>query len=127
MNKKAINSNKAPAAAGPYSHACLAGETLYISGQLGLDPDSGILAEGIEAQAKRGLSNLSAILETAAMTRANIIKTTIFLADMGDFGAVNAIYADYFKDLQEYPARSCVQVAALPKAALFEMEAIAVK
>ena len=127
MNKKAINAEKAPAAVGPYSHAILAGETLYISGQLGLDPQSGVLAKGIEAQAKRGLRNLSAILETVGMSPANIVKTTIFLADMGDFAKVNVIYADYFKELKEFPARSCVEVAALPKAALFEIEAIAVK
>ncbi|MGV8906823.1 MAG: RidA family protein [Acetobacterium sp.] len=127
MNKKAVNAEKAPAAVGPYSHAVLAGETLYVSGQLGLDPQSGVLETGIEAQAKRGLSNLAAILETAGMSPANIVKTTIFLADMGDFATVNTIYADYFKECQEFPARSCVEVAALPKAALFEIEAIAVK
>ncbi|KNZ42468.1 RidA family protein [Acetobacterium bakii] len=127
MNKKAIISDRAPAAVGPYSHAYLAGETLYTSGQLGLDPETGELAAGIAAQTKKGLENMSAVLESAGMTRANIVKTTIFLADIGDFAIVNGIYADYFKELSEYPARSCVQVAALPKAALFEIEAIAVK
>ena len=127
MNKQAINSKKAPAALGPYSHAVLAGETLYVSGQLGLDPESGALEVGVEAQAKKALDNLSAILETAGMTRANIVKTTIFLTDISDFTAVNAIYADYFKEIEAYPARSCVEVGALPKWALFEIEAIAVK
>ena len=127
MNKKAINAEKAPAAVGPYSHAYLAGETLYLSGQLGLDPGTGILEDGVAAQAERGLSNLANILESAGLSRKDIVKTTIFLADMNDFAAVNTIYADFFKDQNEYPARSCVQVAALPKAALFEIEAIAVR
>ena len=127
MNKKAIISDKAPAAVGPYSHAYLAGETLYISGQLGLDPQTGVLEAGIAAQTKKGLENLTAILKTVDMTKTDIVKTTIFLADMDDFATVNGIYADYFKELSEFPARSCVQVAALPKAALFEIEAIAVK
>lgn len=127
MNKKAINASKAPAAVGPYSHSYLAGETLYISGQLGLDPVTGELAEGVLAQAKQALKNLNAILETAEMSEKNIVKTTIFLSDMGDFGVVNEIYAEYFNALTEFPARSCVQVAGLPKGAAFEMEAIAVK
>jgi len=127
MNKKAVNSNKAPVAVGPYSHAYFAGETLYVSGQLGLNPETGMLEEGIEAQAERGLNNLAGILESAGLSRKNIVKTSIFLADMDDFTTVNGIYADFFKDQNEYPARSCVQVAALPKGALFEIEAIAVK
>lgn len=127
VNKQAINANKAPAAVGPYSHAYLAGETLYLSGQLGLNPETGELEEGVEAQARRGLSNLGAILESAGLRPGNIVKTTIFLTDMNDFTGVNAIYAEFFKDQNEYPARSCIQVAALPKGALFEIEAIAVK
>lgn len=127
MSKQGINADKAPAAVGPYSHAYLAGETLYLSGQLGLNPETGGLEEGVENQAKRGLRNLAAILERAGLKRQDIVKTTIFLADMEDFAVVNAIYADFFKDQKEYPARSCVQVAALPKGALFEIEAIAVK
>lgn len=127
MIKKAINSTKAPAAVGPYSHSYLVGETLYVSGQLGLDPVSGELAEGVKAQARQALKNLTAILDAAEMNEKNIVKTTIFLSDMGDFGVVNEIYAEYFHALSEFPARSCVQVAALPKNAAFEMEAIAVK
>lgn len=127
MNKKAVNSDQAPAAVGPYSHAYLTGETLYVSGQLGLNPETGILEEGIKAQAERGLNNLASILESASLSRKNIVKTVIFLTDMEDFASVNAIYADFFKDQNDYPARSCVQVAALPKGALFEIEAIAVK
>ncbi|MEM1484217.1 RidA family protein [Oscillospiraceae bacterium PP1C4] len=124
MNK-VISAKNAPAAVGPYSHAVLAGNTVYTSGQLGLDPVSGALAEGVEAQAKQALQNLGAVLETAGMSFADVTKTTVFLANMADFAAINAIYAEYFTG--DAPARSCVQVAALPKAALFEIEAIAVK
>ena len=109
----------------PYSHAVLAGNTLYTSGQLGLDPVSGELAAGVEAQAKQALENLRAVLETAGMDFQDVTKTTVFLSDMGDFAAINAIYAQYFTG--EAPARSCVQVAALPKGAAFEIEAVAVK
>ncbi|MBC3938227.1 RidA family protein [Anaerotruncus massiliensis (ex Liu et al. 2021)] len=124
MNK-IISAKNAPAAVGPYSHAVLAGNTLYTSGQLGLDPVSGDLAEGVEAQARQALENLKAVLETAGMDFQDVTKTTVFLSDMGDFAAINAIYAQYFTG--EAPARSCVQVAALPKGAAFEIEAVAVK
>ena len=124
MNK-VICAKNAPAAVGPYSHAMQAGNTLYISGQMGLDPASGALAEGIEAQAKQALNNLGAVLAEAGMGYADVVKTTVFLADINDFAAINAIYATYFTG--DAPARSCVQVAALPKGALFEIEAIAVK
>ncbi|GKH47395.1 MULTISPECIES: RidA family protein [Anaerotruncus] len=124
MNKM-ISAKNAPAAVGPYSHAVLAGNTLYTSGQLGLDPVSGELAAGVEAQAKQALENLRAVLETAGMDFQDVTKTTVFLSDMGDFAAINAIYAQYFTG--EAPARSCVQVAALPKGAAFEIEAVAVK
>lgn len=124
MNKT-ITATNAPAAVGPYCHAKLAGNTLYTSGQLGLDPVSGAMVEGVEAQAKQGLINLGEILKTAGMDYADVVKTTVFLTDMGDFAAVNAIYADYFKG--EAPARSCVQVSALPKGGVFEVEAVAVK
>jgi 2-iminobutanoate/2-iminopropanoate deaminase len=112
---------------GPYSHAYLVGDTLYTSGQLGLIPETGELAEGVAEQAKRGLENLNAVLEAAGFSRKDIVKTSVFLANMADFAAVNDIYAEFFEGQTEYPARSCVQVAALPKAALFEIEAIAVK
>lgn len=124
MNKT-ITAQNAPAAVGPYCHAKLCGNTLYTSGQLGLAPATGELPEGVEAQAAQALDNLKAVLEAADMTLADVVKTTVFLADMGDFAAINAIYANYFTG--EAPARSCVQVAALPKGALFEIEAIAVK
>ena len=124
MNKT-ITAKNAPAAVGPYCHAKLAGNTLYTSGQLGLDPATGELPQGVEAQARQALENLMAVLEAGGMSLGNVVKTTVFLADMGDFAAINAIYADYF--VSEAPARSCVQVAALPKGALFEIEAVAVK
>ena len=124
MNK-IISAKNAPAAVGPYSHAVLAGNALYTSGQLGLNPVSRELADGVEAQAKQALENLKAVLETAGMDFQDVIKTTVFLSDMGDFAAINAIYAQYFPG--DAPARSCVQVAALPKGAAFEIEAVAVR
>ena len=124
MTRETINAKNAPAAVGPQVHAVKAGETLYTSGQLGLIPATGELPEGVEAQAKQALENLKAVVEAAGLTLANVVKTTVFLADINDFAAINAIYAYYFTG--EAPARSCVQVAALPKGALFEIEAIAV-
>ena len=124
MNKT-ITAQNAPAAVGPYCHAKLAGGTLYTSGQLGLIPATGELPEGVEAQASQALDNLKQVLSAAGMGFADVVKTTVFLADMNDFAAINAIYAKYFPG--EPPARSCVQVAALPKSALFEIEAIAVQ
>ena len=124
MNK-IICSPNAPAALGPYSQAKLCGNVLYTSGQLGLDPAAGTLPAGVEAQAEQALKNLGAILKEAGMDYADVVKTTVFLADINDFAAINAIQANYFTG--ETPARSCVQVAALPKGALFEIECIAVK
>ena len=125
MNVETITAPGAPAAVGPYCHAKLCGDTLYCSGQLGLDPVSGALPGGVEAQARQALENLGAVLKAAGMDYANVVKTTVFLADIGDFAAINAIYADYFQT--EPPARSCVQAGALPKGGLFEIEAVAVK
>ena len=124
MNKT-ITAAGAPAAVGPYCHAKLAGDTLYCSGQLGLVPDTGKLAEGVEAQVRQALDNLGAVLRAAGMDYADVVKTTVFLTDMGAFAAVNAVYAKYFEG--DCPARSAVQVGALPKGALVEIEAIAVK
>lgn len=124
MNKT-IAAPNAPAAVGPYCHAKLAGGTLYTSGQLGLIPATGELSQGVEAQAAQALDNLKAVLEAAGMGLEDVVKTTVFLADMNDFAAINAVYAKYFPG--EAPARSCVQVAALPKGGLFEIEAVAVK
>ncbi len=125
MNKEAINAKNAPAAVGPYVHAVKAGEMVFTSGQLGLDPVTGNLAEGVEAQAHLSLKNLGAVLEAAGLTYSDVVKTTVFLDDMNDFAAINAIYAEYFTG--EAPARSCVEVAKLPKGGLIEIEAIAVK
>ncbi len=120
-----ITAVNAPAAVGPYCHAKLAGNTLYTSGQLGLIPSTGALPQGVEAQAAQALENLGAVLSAAGMGFGDVVKTTVFLADMGDFAAINAVYAKYFPG--EAPARSCVQAAALPKGALFEIEAVAVR
>ena len=124
MNKT-IASPAAPAAVGPYCQAKLCGNTLYTSGQLGLIPAEGKLAEGIEGQAHQALKNLGAILKEAGMDYSDVVKTTCFLADIKDFAAFNAIYAEYFKG--EVPARSCFQVGALPMGGLVEVEAVAVK
>ena len=125
MKKEVINAAKAPAAVGPYVHAVKAGDFIFTSGQLGLDPVTGEMPDGVEAQAHLSLKNLGAILEEAGLTYQDVIKTTVFLQDMNDFATVNAIYAQYFQG--EAPARSCVQVAKLPKGGLVEIEAIAVK
>ena len=122
---KIIDAPSAPAAVGPYCHARLVGDTLYTSGQIGLIPDTGELAQGVEAQAVQALDNLKAVLDAAGMGMEDVVKTTVFLADISDFAAINAIYAKYFPG--EPPARSCVQAGALPKGALFEIEAVAAK
>ncbi|MBP1754164.1 MAG: endoribonuclease [Firmicutes bacterium] len=125
MKKEIINAKNAPAAVGPYVHAIKAGDFLFTSGQLGLDPVTGAMPEGVEAQTHLSLKNLGAILSEAGLSYQDVVKTTVFLQDMNDFATVNAIYADYFKG--ETPARSCVQVAKLPKGGLVEIEAVAVK
>ena len=96
MSNKVIAAQNAPAALGPYSHAVLAGNTLYISGQLGLDPATGALAASVTEQAEQGLKNLGEILKTAGMDYSDVVKTTVFLADMNDFAAVNEVYARFF-------------------------------
>ncbi|MBU9737014.1 RidA family protein [Diplocloster agilis] len=125
MKKTVITAQNAPAAVGPYSHAVMAGDVLFTSGQLGLDPATGELKEGVEAQTTQALENLKAVLEAAGLSMKNVVKTVVFLDNMGDFAAVNAIYATYFEG--DTPARSCVQVAALPKGGLVEIEAVAVR
>lgn len=125
MNKT-IATSSAPAAVGPYCQAKLCGNTLYTSGQLGLVPETGKLAEGgVEAQARQALENIGAVLKEAGMGYGDVAKTTCFLADIQDFAAFNAVYADFFQG--EVPARSCFQVAALPLGALVEIECVAVK
>lgn len=123
MNRKVIHTQHAPAAVGPYSQAVRAGNLVFLSGQLGLDPESGILAEGIEAQTRQVLANMRAVLEASGSNFDQIVKTTIFLSDMGNFATVNAIYAEAFSGMP--PARSTVEVAALPLGGLVEIEAIA--
>lgn len=125
MEKKVINTEKAPAAVGPYVQAIQKGNMLYASGQLGLVPETGVLAEGIEGQTKQALANVQAILDEAGYAKEDIVKTSVFLDDINDFGTVNEIYAEYFGDAK--PARSCVEVAKLPKGGLVEIEFIAIK
>ena len=125
MEIKAVSTVNAPAAIGPYSQAIAAGDFVYLSGQLGVDPATGNLENGVEAQAERAIANMKAILAEAGLDISRVIKTTVFLKDMGDFAAVNAIYAKHFQ--QPYPARSCVQMAELPKGGLVEIEAVCVR
>ena len=124
--KQIISTTNAPAAIGPYSQAVASNGLIFISGQLGIDPKTGNLAEGgVEAQAKQSMENIKAILTEAGVDFSNILKTTIFIADMADFAVVNAIYETYFNGA--FPARSTIQVAALPKSGLVEIEVIAMK
>lgn len=123
MNRQAISTSGAPAALGPYSQAIVSGEFVFCAGQLGLDPATGELAGGVEAQAERALRNLGAVLDAAGCSFADVVKTTIFLADINDFAAVNAIYATFMVD--PAPARSTFAVGALPKGGRIEIEAIA--
>jgi 2-iminobutanoate/2-iminopropanoate deaminase len=123
--KKIISTNEAPAAIGPYSQAVRSGRFLFCSGQIPLDPKSGKIVSGdIAAQTRRVLDNIAAVLRAEALSFENIVKTTIFLTDLNDFQVVNEIYGSYFK--QDPPARSTVQVSALPKDAHVEIEVIAV-
>ena len=121
---KQISTTNAPAAIGPYSQALRSGNMVFVSGQIPVDPQTGVMAEGIEAQAHRALTNLKNVLAAAGLETANVIKTVVFLADLADFPKVNAIYEQYFS--APYPARSCVQVAGIPKGALLEIECIAI-
>jgi 2-iminobutanoate/2-iminopropanoate deaminase len=126
--KSAIATTAAPAAIGPYSQAIRIGNTVYTSGQVALDPATGdLIAGGIDAQTIRVLDNLKAVLAAAGLNFAHVVKTTVFLKDMADFAAMNALYAKYFApEGIVAPARSTIQVAALPKGALVEIECIAV-
>ena len=122
---KIISTDKAPAAIGPYSQAVVYGDMLYTSGQIPVDPATGEIPESVEEQAAQSLKNIENILAENGMTMANVIKTTVFLSDLNDFAAVNAVYAEHFAE--PYPARSCVQVAGIPKGCKIEIEVIAVK
>ncbi|MBP3537585.1 MAG: RidA family protein [Muribaculaceae bacterium] len=123
--KKAIATTAAPGAIGPYSQAIDAGSFVFVSGQIPVDPATGNVPEGITAQSQQSLRNLTAILKEAGMTTANVVKTTVFLADIADFAAMNAEYAKAFSE--PFPARSAVAVRDLPKGVLVEIEAIAVR
>ena len=126
MKKKALLSDKAPKAIGPYSQGVAAGDFMFMSGQIPLDPATGdMVGGGIEAQTRRVLDNLKAVLESQGLDMDSVVKTTIFLADMGDFAKVNEIYGSYFGEIP--PARSTIQVGALPKNARIEIEAIALR
>lgn len=121
--KETIHTNNAPAAIGPYSQAVRAGNLLFTSGIIGVDPATGVPAEGAEAQADRAFKSLSEILAAAGTDMSAVVKTTVFIKNMDDFAAINRVYAKYFPE--PYPARSCVEVARLPKDLLVEAEAVA--
>lgn len=119
---KQISTNKAPAAIGPYSQAIRSGNMLFCSGQIPVDPATGMIPEGVKAQAEQALTNVKNLIAAAGSSIDNVIKTTVFIKDMNDFAVINEIYAKYFTE--PFPARSCVEVARLPKDVLLEVEAI---
>ena len=122
--KKVISTSKAPAAIGPYSQAIQVGTLIYTSGQIPIDPATGVFVEGgIKEQTRQSLLNVKAILEEAGLTMNDVVKTTVFMADMNDFAEMNAVYAEFFTE--PYPARSAVAVKTLPKGALVEIEVVA--
>ena len=122
---KIISTTKAPAAIGPYSQAIRIGNLVYTSGQIPIDPTTGTFVEGgIKEQTRQSLTNIKAILEEAGLSMSNVVKTTVFMADMNDFADMNAVYAEFFSE--PYPARSAVAVKTLPKGALVEIEVLAV-
>jgi 2-iminobutanoate/2-iminopropanoate deaminase len=124
MMKKVISTTKAPAAIGPYSQAIQIGNLVYTSGQIPIDPATGVFVEGgIREQTRQSLLNVKAILEEAGLTMSDVVKTTVFMADMNDFADMNAVYAEFFAE--PYPARSAVAVKMLPKGALVEIEVVA--
>ena len=121
--KKAVETADAPKAIGPYSQAIVANGFVFAAGQIGTDPKTGTLADGIEAQVEQTLKNVAAVLKASGSSMENVVKTTVFLADINDFAKMNEIYAKHFKD--PFPARSTVQVARLPRDAKIEIEVIA--
>lgn len=122
---KAIKTNMAPAAIGPYSQAIEANGMVFLSGQLPINPQTGEMPEGIEAQTRQSLTNARAILEEAGLTMNDVVKTTVLLADIADFAAMNAVYSEFFSE--PFPARSAFAVRDVPKGALVEIECIAVR
>lgn len=125
MTKQIISTEKAPAAIGPYSQATVLGDMVYTSGMIPVNPESGQIPEGIKAQAEQALSNLKALLEASGSCLENVVKTTVFIKDMNEFAQINEVYASYFTT--DFPSRSCVEVARLPKDVLCEIEAVAYK
>ncbi len=123
--KQVISTSNAPAAIGPYSQAIEVNGMVYTSGQIPVNPATGEIADSIEGQARQVMENVKNLLEAAGTNMGNVVKTTVFIKDMNDFGKINEIYAEYFEGA--CPARSCVEVARLPKDVLMEMEAVAVK
>lgn len=125
MSRQIIQTDKAPAAIGPYSQAVRAGDTVYLSGQIPLDPGTGLLVEGdITAQARRSFENLKAVCEAAGGSLGDVVRLGLYLTDLGNFAAVNAVMGEFFK--APYPARSTVEVAGLPRGAGFEVDAVMV-
>jgi 2-iminobutanoate/2-iminopropanoate deaminase len=126
MKKQIVVDQNAPKVLGPYSVGVQAGQLVFTAGQIGISPESGKIVDGgVEAQARQALENLKRILEAAGSSLENVVKTTVFLADMQDYAVVNQVYAEYFT--ADFPARSAVQVAALPAGAEVEIEAIAIR
>lgn len=119
---KEIKTSNAPAAIGPYSQAIVVGNMLFTSGQIPIDPKTGEIPEGVEAQARQALTNVKNLIEAAGTSIDNVVKTTVFIKNMDDFAKINEIYAQYFTE--PFPARSCVEVARLPKDVLLEVETI---
>jgi len=125
MNKQVIKTDNAPEAIGPYSQGIIVGDFVYTSGQIPINPKTGIMETDIKLATKQSIENIKAILEEVGTSLENVIKTTIFLKDLNDFNVVNEVYATYFNE--NNPARSCVEVARLPKDAVIEIEAIAIR
>jgi 2-iminobutanoate/2-iminopropanoate deaminase len=125
MDKKVISTTKAPAAIGPYSQAIEVNGMIFTSGMIPINPETGEIVEGLQEQAKQALTNVKSLLESQGSEMGKIIKTTVFIKDMNDFAKINEVYATFFDG--DYPARSCVEVARLPKDVLIEIEAIALK
>ena len=125
MKREVIHTNNAPGAIGPYSQGIIVGDFVYTSGQIPINPATGVMETDIKLATKQSMENVKAILEAAGTSLENVVKTSIFLKDLNDFAAVNEVYGPYFTE--NPPARSCVQVAKLPKDAVIEIEAIATK
>jgi 2-iminobutanoate/2-iminopropanoate deaminase len=123
--KKTVSAKDLPAALGPYSHAVWAGDFMYCSGQLGIDPATGVIAGGVASQTERAMENIKLLLSSQGLELTDVVKSMVFLADMGSFKAFNEVYGKYFPS--EPPARSCVAAAALPAGALVEIEVVAHK